>query len=204
MVEEFITELEGGESVSASNPAVKRLRLLQITGGFTTEGTKIHDEKVRKARAYLDSLLDQGESVVLYARHLAEVAAVAGAAEDAGYPTRAITGATKQRDRTAAIRYFQRHSRPQALVFQVQTGSLSIELTRAAEVVFYSLPDGWELYWQCLSRVLGINQHRPVRYSHILAHETADISVLEGLIKKEDWHRTLYKDPRRYLAGMIQ
>jgi hypothetical protein len=68
-------------------------------------------------------------------------------------------------------------------------------------VVFYSPPDGWEQYYQCTQRVMGPNQHRPVRYTHILARHTMDGPVMAGLARKEDWHRTLLKDPRRFLYG---
>jgi len=205
MAEEFITQLEGGEYVSASNPAVKRLRLLQITGGFTTEGVEIHREKLSKATGWAENLFEQGESVIVYCRYLPEVFAVAEAFEGVGYRTDAIHGGNSS-GRRAAVRSFQRTpaSKCAALVFQVQTGSMAIELSRAAEMLIYSPPDGWENYWQCLLRVMGINQKRPVRYTHILAHNTMDLPVMEGLVQKEDWHRTLLKDPRRFLGGMIQ
>jgi len=46
---------------------------------------------------------------------------------------------------------------------------------------------------------MGPNQKRPVRYTHILARNTLDAAVMNSLAQKEDWHRTLLKDPRRFL-----
>jgi len=198
MAEEFIT-LVGDTTISAANPAVKRLRLLQITGGFTTDGEVIHREKVKALSDYTMDLLAQGDHVVVYCRYLAELHACADALERVGYPTTELSGSTKRRAFNDAVRQFQAARRPQALAFQVQTGSLSIELSAAAEVVVYSPPDGWENYFQCLQRVMGPNQKRPVRYTHILARHTLDAAVMQSLANKEDWHRTLLKDPRRFL-----
>jgi len=200
MAEQFITEVEG-EQISASNAGVKRLRLLQIAGGFTTEGKKIHGAKVAVLKDYLQNLFDQGERVVIYARFTPEVGAALETAKSVGYKSLGVQGSTKPADRRNAVAALQGGKDPVALVFQVQVGALSIELSRAAEVIFYSLPDSWDLYFQARQRVLGPNQTRPVRYTHILARRTVDRSVLSDLARKEDWHGTLMKDPRRYLYG---
>jgi SNF2 family DNA or RNA helicase len=197
MAEEFITELESGGTITASNPAVKRLRLLQITGGFTTEGASIHRAKLVALRDMSTDLWAQREPLVVYCRFLPEVAAAAQVLEKVGYPTRAMTGKVKK-GRSAIIHQFQTGP-PSALVFQVQTGSVSIELSRAAEVVFYSPPDSWDLYFQALNRVMGPNQKRPVRYTHILARFTLDAAVMAALAAKEDMHATMLHSPRRFL-----
>jgi SNF2-related domain/Helicase conserved C-terminal domain len=200
MAEEFITEVEN-EQISASNLGVKRLRLLQIAGGFTTSGKQIHGAKIAVLKDYLGTLFDQRECVAIYCRFSPEVAAARDVAAAIGFDARSVEGETKRRDRSEAVAALQGSNDLVALVFQVQVGALSIELTRAAEVVFYSLPDSWDLYFQARQRVLGPNQARPVRYTHILARRTVDRSVLDNLAKKEDWHGTLMKDPRRYLYG---
>jgi SNF2 family DNA or RNA helicase len=148
---------------------------------------------------YAENLLEQGERVIVYARYLAEVHACAETLAGVGYPTTELYGKTKRRDFRDAIAAFQRPRETRALVFQVQTGSLAIELSAGAEVIIYSPPDGWENYYQCLQRVMGPNQKRPVRYTHILARHTLDAAVMAALAAKEDVHRTLLKDPRRFL-----
>jgi hypothetical protein len=200
MAEEFAVEL-GGEVLTAKNQGVKRLRLLQITGGFTTSGKQIHRAKVEKLRDWLRMLHSQGECVVVGARFLPEVRACGLVTTELGFDTAVISGSTPHDDRSAAIRAFQKASQPSAMVFQVQAGSRSIELSRAAEVVFYSLPDGWVDFWQFLNRVRGPNQKRPVRVSALVARGSVDVSVLTSLRGKEDVHRTMMRDPRRYLTG---
>lgn len=201
---DMLSEFQGRE-ISAKNAGVKRLRLLQIAGGFLTDGTVVHREKVRAAKEWCRLLFEQGEPVIVYCRFLPEVHAVGEVVESLGYRTWIIEGATRDLDRRRAVAAFQRSrgSRPVGLVFQVQTGSMAIELSGGAETVYYSTPDGWVDYWQSLNRTLGPNQKRPVRYTHLLARGTVDVSAMAGLRKKEDWHQTMMRNPRRYLLGMI-
>jgi hypothetical protein len=203
MVEDFVTEVDG-ELLTAKNQGVKRLRLQQVTGGFTTSGREIHREKVEELRGWLNLLRSQGEHVVVGARFSPEVRACGMVAKECGFNTAIIDGSTSSVDRVKAIRAFQTSTKPSALVFQIQAGSRAIELSRAAELVFYSLPDGWVDFWQFLNRVRGPNQKRPVRVSAILARGSVDISGLASLRRKENMHGEMMRSPRRYLLGLIQ
>jgi hypothetical protein len=196
---EMIGEWDDGQWVDAKNAGVKRLRLLQIAGGFLTDGTVLHREKLVAARAHYNLLLEADEHCISYCRFSPEVHALAEVSEEAGYRTRLIEGATPQVDRAKFIKELQSSRQPVSLVFQIQTGKQSIELSAAAEVLYYSTPDGWVEYWQSLNRVRGPNQKRPVRYTHLVARGTVDLAAWDGLRKKEDWHQTMMRNPRRYL-----
>lgn len=201
LAENYIVETNAGV-LDAANQGVLRLRLLQLTSGFVTGGQQIHDSKVTVLRAYADSLCDQGEDVVVACRFTAEVDAAERVLERVGFHTQVLDGRTKRRDRPHVVDSFQSSRRgPQALVVQHQAGSLSIELTRAAEVVFVTLPDDWVAFWQVLNRLRGPNQKRPVRVSAIVARGTVDRRILLGLRRKEDWHGELMRDPHRFLRA---
>jgi hypothetical protein len=202
LVEEYVTEIDGVQ-LTAANQGVKRLRLLQLCTGYLTDGHEIHRQKVDAVKAWLQLLCEQGQYVVCYARFTAEVDAVWQVAKGVGYRCERVDGRTRQRDRTEAIARFQEQQghHPRALVFQYQSGSRSIELSAAAEVVFSTLPDGWVDFWQCLNRVRGPNQTRPVRITAICGAATVERSVLGALRRKEDIHRAIMKDPGRFLRG---
>jgi SNF2 family DNA or RNA helicase len=207
LVTEYLTTLETGEDIEASNAAVVRLRLQQVTGGYTTEGVPIHGAKLQALGDILFDLREQGENGVVYARFLPEVQAIHEMATDLGYGSTAITGKVRERDRARAIREFQSShasvptGKPRLLVFQVQTGSLAITLTAANEVVFYSLPDGWDTYYQCIKRVHRAGQHRACRIRHLLCSDTVDVSQLSSLKHKSDWQAELMQNPAGYLWG---
>lgn len=203
LAEEFITEWEGGV-ISAKNAGVKRLRLLQLIGGFTTSGDQVHSAGVDAFRAYASLLYEQGESVVVYSRFTPEVEATFEVLKKVGYRAFRVDGSTKPAHRSLAISSLQtRPSTPTAIAFQHQAGSRAIELVGAAETGYYSAPDGWVDYFQTLKRTQGPNQHRPVRYTHLLVPGTVSVSVIHGLQTKEDWHAGLMRNPRRYLLGLI-
>jgi SNF2 family DNA or RNA helicase len=199
LAEEYIVETEHGV-LDAANQGVLRLRLLQLTSGFLTGGEQIHDTKVTALKAYAQNLREQDESVVIYCRFTAEVDAAIEVLEGMGYAASILDGRTKRRDRRGVIEDFQR-GRTQGLVVQHQAGSLAIELTAAAEAIFLTLPDDWVAFWQCLNRLRGPNQKRPVRITGIIAKGTVDRRVFTGLRKKADWHGDLMKDPYNFLRG---
>jgi hypothetical protein len=196
----FITQI-GPEIIEGKNVGAVRTRLLQVTGGFTTEGVCLHTVKVEKLRDYARVVAEQGEPLLVYCRFLAEVDAAVETVRECGFLGQPFTGATSDRDRRRAILGLRRENG--AIVFQAQAGSVALDLSAAAEVVFFSLPDGWESYWGDRNRVLGPDQKRPVRFTHILADHTVDQSVLRNLIRKEDQHASLMANPKRYLRGMI-
>jgi len=201
LAEEYIVETEHGV-LDAANQGVLRLRLLQLTSGFTTEGGQIHGAKTAVLRAYAQALCDQDESVVVSCRFTAEVDSARDVLASSGFHTQVLDGRTRRRDRPHLLHTFQQSRRsPQALVMQHQAGALSIELVRAAEVIFLTLPDDWVAFWQVLNRLRGPNQHRPVRVSAVIARQTVDRRVLMGLRKKEDWHGDLMNDPHRFLRA---
>lgn len=203
----FVTELEDGATITAANAGVLRLRLLQLTGGYTTAGEQIHQAKLDAARDFLSDLCDQGENVVVYARFIPEVAALTEAARRVGYEVRTIRGGVKRKDRATYLAWYgsaadRNASKPRCLVFQAEAGSLGLDLTAAAETFFFGLPDSWETYFQCLNRVKGPKQKRPVRHSFLITQNTVDSSVLASLRNKRDLHREMMNNPKSFLFGL--
>jgi hypothetical protein len=141
--------------------------------------------------------------VVVYARFTPEVEASFEVLKKVGFRAFRVDGTVKRSSRRIAIASLEtRPSTPTAIAFQHQAGSRAIELVGAAETVYYSPPDGWVDYFQTLKRTQGPNQHRPVRYTHLVVPGTVDVSVIRGLQRKEDGHAELMKNPRRYLTGL--
>jgi hypothetical protein len=202
MVEEFVAEWEEGV-LTAKNAGVKRLRLLQILGGFTTDGQQIHGAAQARLKAYVDLLLEQGESVVVYSRFTPEVQAATETLENVGFRTHRVDGATGDEARRLATRALaQRPSRPTAISAQVQSLSQAVELVGAAEVVYMGVPDGWTQYFQTSRRVMGPNQVRPVRLTFITVPGSVHNLQMQSLKRKENWHQELMQDPRRYLTRL--
>jgi hypothetical protein len=202
MVTEFVAEWEDGV-LTAKNAGVKRLRLLQILGGYTTDGERLHDAAQKELKAYAQLLREQGESVVVYSRFTAEVVGAYDTLAGLGFRTHRVDGSTSDYDRRVATRALaQRPDNPTAISAQVQSLSQAVELVGAAEVVYMGVPDGWTQYFQTSRRVMGPNQHRPVRLSFITVPGSVHNLQMFSLRRKEDWHQKLMRDPRRYLTKL--
>jgi hypothetical protein len=202
MVDEFVAEWEEGV-LTAKNAGVKRLRLLQILGGFTTDGKQIHGAAQSRLKEYVRLLLEQGESVVVYSRFTPEVQAATETLANAGFRSFRVDGSTATRDRRSAIQALgKRPSSPVAISAQVQALSQSVELVGAAEVVYMGVPEGWVSYFQTSRRVMGPNQRRPVRLTFITCPGSVHQLQMHSLRRKEDWHSTLMRNPRRYLTRL--
>jgi SNF2 family DNA or RNA helicase len=202
LVEEFILEWEGG-LITAKNAGVKRLRLLQLTGGFDTSGQCFHTAKLDRLKAYGKLLLAQGESVLVYSRFSPEVDASFDVLDSLGFHAHRVAGSTSNADRRRALSALRRPpSEPTAISFQYQAGSRALELVGAAETVFYGPSDSWVDYWGALKRTQGPNQARPCRYTHLIAPGTVDVTAIKGLRHKEDLHQRMMRNPRRFLQGM--
>lgn len=199
--EDLIVDIAGHE-LEAENAGVRALRLRQLTGGYLTNGRELHRAKVNAAEEILRDLYEQGQHAVVYAAFISEVDQLADAARRAGYEVGVVTGAVKQRPRAALVRWFQQSTTPACLVFQVDTGSLAITLTRAANVLFYSLPQAWDTYYQACSRVHRAGQESKVTYRHLICPGTVDVSMIRMLRGKADMHGELMKTPRSFLFGL--
>lgn len=202
LAEDFIVTIQS-ITLEAANAGVRALRLRQLTGGFTTSGTIIHRCKTDVLRDLLFDL--QGEKVTLYANYRAEVEACAKLCREMAFETRQIDGRTSEADRTEARHSFQSpesKSKSMALVFQVQTGSLGIDLSACSEVIFFSLPAGWDSYKQACDRFVAIGKNTPIRIRHLIAVGTLDVSMIHALRTKADMHGELMRTPRSFLFGL--
>ena len=199
LANDLVAEIED-RTIEATNAGTRRLRLLQITGGFVG-GEQLHDAKLRAmGDIYTDILESQHPYLVVFCRFIPEVEAITHNLNKLGGHVVAIRGATKARDRSIAVRDFQ-HGLINCLVFQVETGSLAITLTRARQAVFYSLPDGWDTYYQACKRIHRVGQDHPVLYRHLVCPGTVDIGQLKTLRRKADAHAEMMNNSRKYLFG---
>jgi Mesyanzhinovviridae DNA helicase len=202
LAEEGLLFLGGDTVIEGLTPAVLRMRLQQLTGGFTTKGQMLHSTKLKMARDILSDLYELEEPVVVYCRFLPEVHAVRKTAETLGYRAYEVYGKTRTAERTTARKALSRKDKPTCVVFQVATGSLAIDLSAAHEALFYSLPDSFIDYWQAVSRFAGPKQKQAVRVRHLICPGTVDVRQLAGLREKADLHGELMGNPRGFLFGL--
>jgi SNF2 family DNA or RNA helicase len=181
----FVARVKSGEIV-ASNALTQLLRLQQLTGGSAvTEDesgepirTQISHEK-QSALADLLEDLDAAEPVVVFCRFHADLTAVHNAALAAKRKSLELSG------RANELAEWQRGDAP-ILAAQIQAGSVGVDMTRAAYVVFYSLGFSLGEYEQALARSHRPGQTRPVSYYHLVCPGTVDTKVYSALQARKD------------------
>lgn len=209
MAEEMVAMLESGEFTWAKIPLVQRLRLQQLTSGIAkTEPTKDHEEGrlVRVGREKLrfleDLLIDQfeaDEKVVIGARFHGDLQGIEAVCKKLKVPSFELSGRVTRADRTKNIEAFRKMEGAAAFIAQPAAGSLGIDLSTAATMIWYSLVDSWVDYEQFKDRVAL--SPRAVRYIYLLARGTIDEVKYEGLQEDGDIARMVTDSPQRLLRN---
>lgn len=178
-----------GRHLTALNPLTKLMRLHQMCGGFVDNDCVDRG----KLNSLLDLTTDWKKPFIVFCRYLNEIGLVSEALQKRGLRVGVISGQNKK-NRTAERRAFQAGERD-ALVIQSQSG-IGITLTRATEVIFYSMDWSYITYNQNLHRVLriGADKDRGLTYYYLVASVThsVDREVKAALEAKQDLTDYLY------------
>ena len=173
---------EVGE-VSAANALVKMLRLQQITSGFLRTETGVSVSIGSAKRKELENVFESlapDEPVVVFCRFRHDLMAIREAADNAGRECAELSGTANE------LTEWKQSTGPTVLAVQIQSGSLGIDLTRAAYCVFYSTGFSLGEYEQALARVDRPGQTRSVTYIHLLATGTIDVKVHKAFRDKKN------------------
>ena len=187
--EEAIIKFSETEQVTAPIVLTELLRLQQITGGFLPSGEnsykQVSQAKLQIAKELLEEIKGTNKKVVIFARFVPEVEALAKITKDLGMKFFALTGKTPIEARQQALKDFQLGDL-QVFIAQIATGGVGITLTAADTAIFYSTDFSLANYEQAKARLHRIGQKSSVVYIHIVAKGTIDEEVMRRLAAKQD------------------
>ena len=209
MAEEMVAMLESGEFTWAKIPLVQRLRLQQLTSGIAkTEPTDQHPEGrlVRVGREKIDFLKDlmvdfmeNEEKIVIGARFHGDIQAIQDMCHSLKVPCFELSGRVKRAERTKNIEDFRKVDGCAVFVAQPAAGSLGIDLSCAATLIWYSLVDSWVDYEQFTDRVAL--SPTAVRVIYLLGEGTIDELKYEALKEDGDVAKRVTDSPHRLLRN---
>ena len=196
-------ELMNGE-VSTRNVLTRLLRLSQCTGGFVRNDAGDFVEQVSAAKLealedILDSAMEEGRKVVVFARFVPEIDAIKKLLQKKEIGYSLIKGDVK--DRAEQVDRFQKDEKTRVFVGQLQTTGMGLTLTTGSICVYYSLDFSFANYEQSMARVRRIGQTRRGVYIHLVAKKTIDEQVMAALKHKGDVAKILVDDYRKLLGG---
>ncbi len=186
---ESIIKFSETEKVTAPIVLTELLRLQQITGGFISTGENVYKQvsqaKLQVAKELLEEIKENNKKVVIFARFVPEVEALAKIAQDLGMSSFALTGKTSVEARQQALKDFQLGDL-QVFIAQIATGGVGITLTAADTAIFYSTDFSLANYEQAKARLHRIGQKNSVVYIHIMVKDAIDEEVMKRLAAKQD------------------
>ena len=180
-------ELMSGE-VKTTNVLTKLLRLSQATGGYLKDDItgvveKISNAKLDALKEIIDDCVDAGKKVVVFARFVPEIDAIASMLKKSGIKYALIKGDVK--DRHEEVRKFQEDEQVKVFIGQIQTTGMGLTLTKADTAVFYSLDFNFSNYEQARARIHRIGQVNKCTYIHLVVPKTIDEKVMSALKNKK-------------------
>lgn len=194
--------------IEAPIPLTKLLRLQQMTGGWVHdehgEIVEVQRDKLSILSDLLQDLLAAGESVVVFARFLAEIEAIASLSPGRGKwfdSVGRIQGSISHANRIQSLERFQQGG-PNLLVIQSGAAEAMDGLQRACSYgIFYS-SDYSLIHWnQARGRLDRVGQTKPVTFYHLQVRNSVDSLILEALQNKKDIERLVMDRPDLLLGS---
>ena len=84
--------------------------------------------------------------------------------------------------------------KPDSVTFvQYQAGAMGGNYQKANKIIYFSLPEGWELWEQSQKRIHRIGQNRPCFYYLLICPGTVEEDILSTLNLRKDYNDELFK-----------
>lgn len=204
IAEDCYAELNNETDVTARNILTQLLRLSQVTGGYirndnNNDALQVSSAKMDALEDIVDTCVEEGRKVVVFARFVPEIEAIARMLQKKGIGYSLIYGATK--DRAEQVKKFQEDPETKVFVGQLQTTGMGLTLTAANVAVFYSLDFSYANYEQSRARIHRIGQKEKCLYIHLVCKNTVDEKVMKALQKKGDIAKLMVDDWRTLIDG---
>lgn len=203
--EEMISRLTNGEVTEASTALVLALRLSQVTGGTTNTPApdvrtyRVGSEKLLALRPYLEDAQERSEKLVVAARFKADLNAIAALCGKLGLPCWQLRGGVKRSDSDRYIREFRKHDDAGVFLMQPSSGSLGIDLSTSAKMIWYSLTPSYVDYTQACDRIAL--SRSSTTFVYLLVENTVDQVLYDTLRLDGDVAKAITSTPEKLLRS---
>ena len=177
------------------------LRLSQCTGGYIRnddggDAQQISTAKLEALEDIIDSNIDAGKKVVVFARFVPEIDAISRMLTKKSIGHAIIKGDVT--DRAEQVQAFQKSPDVKVFIGQLATTGMGLTLTAGTVAVYYSLDFSYANYEQSRARIRRIGQTQRGVYIHLVAKGTIDEHVMSALQHKGDIAKMVVDDYKRW------
>ncbi len=173
--------------------------LRRITGGYATDGTFIHQGKIKELISLVGYEL-LNEQVVVFAVYIEEIHQISKIFTRNNISHTMLYGAVSPEERARRIEEFS-SGKIRVLMGQPEVFKHGVDLSCAGTIIYYSSPVGLETRMQSEDRVINIHTQNGVAIIDILAEKTVDEDIYESLQNKETYQELIQRMIRRGIYG---
>jgi SWI/SNF-related matrix-associated actin-dependent regulator 1 of chromatin subfamily A len=170
MMKAFITDVVGGEQITAVNEAVKLQKLVQIACGvaYNDAGENVELDCKPRVRAVLDTIEEVGGKVIVFVPltgtlHMLEKEL------SKHYTVGVVNGAVSSKKRNVIFQNFQERVDPKIILAHPATMAHGLTLTAASSIIWYGPITSNEQYVQANGRIERIGKRHTSNVVHIEA-----------------------------------
>lgn len=139
-----------------------------------------------KLDAFKDLLESSEDRFIVFYNFTEELEELEAIVNDLGRPFSIINGMCKRLDA------YEQFSNSVTFV-QYQAGAMGLNLQEANKTIYFTLPQGSELFEQSHSRTNRIGQKRPCFYYYLMCEDSVEEDILETLKLRKDYTDELFK-----------
>lgn len=136
--------------------------------------------------AFRDLVESTEDRLIVFYNFTEEMERMRGIAKGMNRPVSILNGTTK--DLTA----YNYH--PNSITFiQYQAGAMGGNFQKANKIIYFSLPESWELWEQSQKRIHRIGQEKPCFYYLLICPGTVEENILATLNMRKDYNDELFR-----------
>lgn len=136
--------------------------------------------------AFRDLVNSTDDRLIVFYNFTEEMERMRGVVRGLNRPVSVLNGETK--DLTA-----YNYKADSVTFIQYQAGAMGGNFQKANKIIYFSLPEGWELWEQSQKRIHRIGQEHPCFYYLLFCPGTVEESILETLQMRKDYNDELFQ-----------
>ena len=136
--------------------------------------------------AFRDLVNSTDDRLIVFYNFTEEMERMRGVVRGLNRPVSVLNGETK--DLTA-----YNYKADSVTFIQYQAGAMGGNFQKANKIIYFSLPEGWELWEQSQKRIHRIGQERPCFYYLLICPGTVEEDILATLNLRKDYNDELFR-----------
>lgn len=187
-MEEYLETIINDETISVKNRLTELMKLRQITAGFIRD--KDHNDHAIKGNPKLDMLdsllrdeIALEDKVIIFAQYRWEIETIRDRYKDLGVST--VYGGNTSAESQNNISSFIHNPSTKIIILHPKSGAHGITLVVSHYMIFYSLSDSNEEYYQAVKRIERNGQKHPMFVYHLLCDESVDHDIYNTIVTKQ-------------------